>query len=147
MEIGAVEDGVRDMLFPPECSVDVTESEYVPSYVPVLPAEEIDLLERIVAAEARGGPYDGLIAVAEVILNRAELWGMSVTEVINAPGQFAEPYRGEISGDVKHAVGDALAGIRVYREPITHFHAVAETPGWAAEKNYAGRIGNHKFYW
>jgi N-acetylmuramoyl-L-alanine amidase len=147
MEIGAVEEGVRDMLFPPECSVDVgPEAEYVPSYIPALPAAELDLLERVVAAEARGEPYEGIMAVAEAVINRSKLWDMGIAEVLTAPNQFAEPYGGEIADDVKRAVADALAGIKVFRDPITHFHPVSETPWWAEKRRYAGQIGAHKFY-
>jgi N-acetylmuramoyl-L-alanine amidase len=119
-----------------------------PAFDPVdgISTEERDLLERVVMAEAGNQSYEGRIAAAEVVLNRSELWGMTITEVINAPGQFCEPYRGEVSGDVKRAVTDALAGIRVFRDPVTHFHNAGVTPAWASAKTLAGQIGDHKFY-
>jgi spore germination cell wall hydrolase CwlJ-like protein len=72
---------------------------------------------------------------------------MTITEVINAPGQFCEPYRGEVSDDAKHAVTDALAGIGVFRDPVTHFHNASVTPNWTSAKVFAGQIGDHRFYY
>jgi spore germination cell wall hydrolase CwlJ-like protein len=72
---------------------------------------------------------------------------MTITEVINAPGQFCEPYRGEVSDDAKHAVTDALAGIKVFRDPVTHFHNTSVTPNWTSAKVFAGQIGDHRFYY
>jgi N-acetylmuramoyl-L-alanine amidase len=137
-----------------ETALPVPEIE-TPEPVPEAPAsdpvgrisaEGRDLLERVVMAEAGNQPYEGLMAAAEVVLNRSELWGMTITEVINAPGQFCEPYKGEVSGDVKRAVTDALAGIKVFRDPVTHFHNAGVTPAWASAKTLAGQIGDHKFY-
>ena len=74
--------------------------------------EEIDLLERVVAAEARGEEYDGQVAVAAVILNRYKKYEgtRTIEQIIKSPNQFAKPYEGEISDSVKKAVADALAG-------------------------------------
>jgi spore germination cell wall hydrolase CwlJ-like protein len=113
---------------------------------PFTPAE-IDLMQRVVAAEARGESAAGQLAVCEVILNRSALWGMSVTQIMTARGQFARPYRGAISESVKTAVQMAIAGERVFDKPVTHFHETSITPYWAASKTFAGRIGGHKFYY
>lgn len=74
--------------------------------------DEIDLLERVVAAEARGEEYDGQVAVAAVILNRYKKYEgtRTIEQIIKSPNQFASPYEGEISDSVKSAVADALAG-------------------------------------
>lgn len=74
--------------------------------------DEIDLLERVVAAEARGEEYDGQVAVAAVILNRYKKYEgtRTIEQIIKSPNQFAKPYEGEISDSVKKAVADALAG-------------------------------------
>jgi spore germination cell wall hydrolase CwlJ-like protein len=122
------------------------ESAPVPAYD--LTAEELDLLERVTSAEVGGAqPYEGIIAVTETILNRSRLWGMTVTEVCEAPGQYTDPRAGEIPDDVKRAVADAVAGIKVFPgKDITHFHNESVTPYWAASKEYVGQIGDHKFY-
>lgn len=112
-----------------------------------LTEDERVLVEKIVAAEARGESFEGMKAVAQVIRDRAEQWGKSIEEVCLATGQFATPYEGEIGPKVKEAVFAVFdCGCRVYEEPVTHFHADYVSPGWADKKVYRGRIGGHLFY-
>lgn len=53
--------------------------------------EELRLFATIIAIEAGNQQYEGMLAVANVILNRMEskLWGSTLNEVIFAPGQFS----------------------------------------------------------
>lgn len=119
-----------------------------PLAVHSLSQEERDLIERVVAAESRGEDLQGMMAVAQTILDRAELWNMTVTEVVQAPGQYADPYQGKISIEIKLAVANVFdGGIRVFTEPITHFHADYVSPAWADEKINRGSIGCHRFYY
>jgi spore germination cell wall hydrolase CwlJ-like protein len=117
-----------------------------PAAAPYCTPEEIGLLERVVAAEARGEPQEGQMAVCEAILNRAMLWDMTVGEVLAAPHQFAAPYSGDITDSVKAAVQAGTAGHRIFERPVTHFHSAGVTPYWAASHEFAGQIGNHRFY-
>jgi hypothetical protein len=137
---GSTEDFTGPALMPPE------EPARPAAYR--LTADELDLLERVTSAEVGGAqPYEGIIAVAETILNRSRLWGMTVTEVCEAPGQYTGPRRGEIPDEVRRAVADAVAGIKVFPgKDITHFHNESVTPYWAASKEFVGKIGNHLFY-
>lgn len=113
----------------------------------MLTSEERDLVERIVASEARGEPIEGIMAVAQVIRDRSQLWGMTVTEVCLAPGQFAAPYQGEISTEVVQAVWAVFdLGMSVLEIPTTHFHADYVSPYWTADKVSRGSIGSHLFY-
>ncbi len=108
---------------------------------------ERELIERVVAAEARGEEYIGMVAVAQTIKDRGDLWGMTYTEVVKAPNQYAPPYKGNVSEEVKQAVSDVFDnGYRAFEEPITHFHSGSE-PYWASEKVNRGTIGRHKFYY
>ena len=108
---------------------------------------ERELIERVVAAEARGEEYIGMVAVAQTIKDRGDLWGMTYTEVVNAPNQYAPPYSGTISDEVKQAVSDVFDnGCRAFEEPITHFHS-GSAPYWANEKVNRGTIGRHSFYY
>jgi hypothetical protein len=110
-----------------------------------LTTDERDLVCRVVAAEARGEDLQGQMAVAQVILDRAVLWDMPVTDVVLADGQFADPYRGEISDSIHLAVANVFeGGVRVFVEPVTHFYSGAE-PYWADEKVNRGSIGCHRF--
>lgn len=77
---------------------------------------DIELLERVVAAEARGESVDCQEAVATVILNRWQdgKFGDTLNEVMTADGQFAEPYDGEISIATHLAVKNALIYYNTY---------------------------------
>ncbi len=82
---------------------------------------DIYLMACVVTLEAGGQPYEGQIAVANVILNRLRsgYWGGSVTSVIYAPGQFYGANTGYLasyiaagpSSQALQAVYDACAGI------------------------------------
>ena len=78
--------------------------------------KDIELMERIVAAEARGESCEAQEAVATVILNRWQegSFGETLTDVMNASGQFAAPYQGEISMSVHLAVKNALIYYNTY---------------------------------
>lgn len=120
------------------------EKELINAYE--LTQEEREIIERVVAAEARGETLKGQMAVANVIKDRAELWNMTPEEVVTAKGQFAEPYQGEISEDTKLAVEIIFdKGIRVFKEPVTHF--ASNNPWWAESKTVIGSIGVHTFYY
>jgi len=83
---------------------------------------DIDLLERVVAAEARGENVDCQEAIATVILNRWQdgNFGDTLTEVMTAEGQFAEPYDGEISIITHLAVKNALIYYNTFYMCIPH---------------------------
>lgn len=124
-----------------------TEAEIDDSSEVMLTSEERDLVERIVASEARGEPIEGIMAVAQVIRDRSQLWEMTVTEVCLAPGQFAAPYQGEISPEVVQAVWAVFdEGMSVLEIPTTHFHADYVSPYWTESKVSRGTIGAHRFY-
>ena len=112
-----------------------------------LSEEERTLVERIVASESRGESVEGQMAVAQVIRDRSQLWGLTVTEVCLAPGQFAPPYKGEISPEVVQAVWAVFEeGMSVLEIPTTHFHAEYVSPYWTADKVSRGTVGAHRFY-
>ncbi len=106
-----------------------------------------ELIERVVAAEARGCSYEGMIGVAQVIRDRAESWGMTARQIVTAKSQFAKPYKGEISEDVKNAVSAVFDdGVRVFKEYTTHFHNTTVNPWWNRSKIKRGAIDNHIFW-
>lgn len=93
-------------------------------------ASEIDLLERLVEAEAGGEPYQGRVAVAQVVLNRvkSEKFPDSIKEVIYQPYQFEPVQIGTIdtktaSETTKEAVRAALNGEKVVGDDILYFWA------------------------
>lgn len=128
--------------------IDTEENNATIAAQSLLSASERDLIERVVASEARGEEYKGKIAVAQTIKDRGDLWGMTYTEVVKAPNQYAPPYKGEVSEEVKQAVSEVFDyGARAFEEPTTHFHAEGVNPSWASEKVSRGMIGRHRFYY
>lgn len=110
--------------------------------------EEFELVCRVVAAEASGEHIIGQMAVVQVIKSRAELWGMTLTEIVTAPGQFAEPHDGEIDDITRKAVENVLVhGRTIFNRPVSHFHALYVHPSWADDMELAREIGNHRFYY
>lgn len=87
------------------------------------------------------------MAVAQVIKDRSDLWDMHPVDVVLAESQFARPYDGEISDEVKLAVANVFdGGVRVFQDPVTHFYSGPD-PYWIDEKVNRGSIGCHKFYY
>jgi len=84
--------------------------------------KDIELLERVVAAEGRGEGVDCQEAIATVMLNRWQdgEFGDTLTAVITSDGQFADPYDGEISIATHLAVKNALIYYNTYCMSIPH---------------------------
>lgn len=112
----------------------------------ILTAAEREMIERVVAAEARGESFEGQAAVAEVIYNRCVNRGQSVEQVIWADKQFAYPYGGEISQDTKEAVAEVFDYELLNLDGAEYFHADYVLPSWAEDMEEVCRIGNHIFY-
>lgn len=114
-------------------------------------------------AEARGEPYEGMVAVARVIRNRARQgWAHDYVGVVLQPYQFScwntqDPNRlsaarvdvadpnfvrcrqAWIESEAHDAgIGDAV----MYYNPA----GVSHTPAWATEDKYVTTVGHHAFY-
>ena len=112
----------------------------------ILTAAEREMIERVVAAEARGESFEGQAAVAEVIYNRCINRCLSVEEVIWADKQFAHPYGGEISQDTKEAVAAVFDYELLSLDGAEYFHADYVLPSWAEDMEKVCQIGGHIFY-
>lgn len=112
----------------------------------ILSSAEREVVERVVAAEARGESFEGQAAVAEVIYNRCMNRGQSVEQVIWADKQFAYPYGGEISQDTKEAVAAVFDYEILSLGGAEYFHADYVLPSWAEDMEEVCRIGGHIFY-
>lgn len=114
-----------------------------------LTTDERELVEQVVAAEARGENFEGQMAVAQVIRDRCILNEQTVEEVVNAEGQFAEAYDGEISSTTEAAVGLVFeGGHNVFEVPVTHFYAqdLIDMPEWTGNLVFVEEIGGHSFF-
>lgn len=105
--------------------------------------------------EAKGEPLAGQLAVAEVILNRAESgrFARSVCGVLTQRGQFSFVRGGVIPTPPENAQWrKAMAVAQVAQkdlwdspvEDALYFHARYVTPGWKRPR--VGTVGNHVFY-
>ncbi len=114
-----------------------------------LTVQERELVERVVAAEARGESFEGQMAVAQVIRDRCLISGLPVEKVVYVEEQFAGPYSGEISSTTEAAVGFVFeGGHNIFEMPVTHFYAhdLIEAPDWTTELIFIEEIGGHSFY-
>lgn len=123
------------------------EPEEVEPYFP-LTDEERELVERVVAAEARGEKIETQMAVAQTIMDRCTTRGQTITQVCTAPYQFAAPYQGEISEKTQDAVRFVFDdGAKVF-DKVTHFYAshLIDPPYWTESKDFKGELNGVRFY-
>lgn len=105
---------------------------------------DVDLLARLIEAEAGGEEYEGKLAVGTVVMNRLEAgrWGDSISKVIKAEGQFAQPKK-RASEDSIRAAKAVLDGERNLPSFGLFFQK-------AKVKRFYGewycKIGCHNFY-
>lgn len=142
-------------------AVEVMESQEIPhdeaaaylekgDHVYQLTEEERELVERVVAAEARGESLEGMMGVAQTIRDRCILRNQSPKEVCLAPYQYAAPYQGEISDMIKDAVLFTFdIGDSALEYPTTHFYGqeLISPPDWTYSKTCRGTIGGATFYY
>lgn len=129
---------------------ELEAGEYIiqgPVYV--LTDDERELIEKVVAAEARGESIECMMAVAQVIRDRCITREQSVIEVLTAPNQFGAPYEGKITDRIKDAVSFTFdEGHSTFEYPATHFYAshLIEAPDWTESMEYLGEIDGVSFY-
>jgi N-acetylmuramoyl-L-alanine amidase len=115
-------------------------------------SNELDLLARLVEAEASGEPYAGKVAVAYVVLNRVDSnqFPNSITAVINQSGQFTPVSNGEIkkpaSAASKRAVNEAVNADRsLGKGSLFFYNSRTATNRWLDSRPTTMVIGNHTF--
>lgn len=111
---------------------------------------EVDLLARLITAEATGQPYDAQVAVGAVVMNRIESSSFPNTisqviyQVIDGYYQFTPVKNGWINKPAnetaKAAAKDALKGIDPSNGALFYFDDSA-TNSWLWSRKMAARIG------
>lgn len=86
---------------PVEITQEVIEEE---EEAPVVHLTDEDIIAAVVMSEAGNQDLLGKVAVATVILNRADYYDMTVEQVVNAPNQFSYPYTGIVTHECYRAV-------------------------------------------
>ena len=111
----------------------------------------VELLARVISAEARGEPYSGQVAVGAVILNRVEhpSFPNTVAGVVYQPGAFTCMVDGQIDQPVAdsayRAARDALNGADPSGGAIYYFNPDTATSSWIWSRPLITVIGSHRF--
>ena len=114
-------------------------------------SSNLNLLAKLVYAEARGEPYAGQVAVAAVVLNRVKSSSFpnTVAGVIYQPGAFSVVNDGQINlspnQTAYNAARDALNGWDPSYGSIYYFNPNTATSSWIWSRPYVITIGNHRF--
>lgn len=117
-------------------------------------SKEVDLLARLITAETTGEPYDAMVAVGGVVVNRVQSseWPNSITsvinQVINGYYQFTPVKNGQInkpaSDDAIKAAWAALYGKDPSNGAMFYFDD-SSTNQWMWSKPIKARIGSMVF--
>ena len=105
--------------------------------------DEYNLLLRVCMSECGGKygePLDGKIAVVETILNRCEIYGKTIEEVIYEPYQYSVANNGQPDETVEQAVDIALRE-NIYPDDMIYFR----TGDYHSFGTPYQKIGNHYF--
>jgi len=113
---------------------------------------DANLLARLVSAEAQGEPYQGMVAVAAVMLNRVKdpKFPSTMSGVIFQPGAFESVSNGLIwqrspSNQAVSAARDALNGYDPTYGCLFFWNPSKPVSGWIWGRSIAVRIGKHVF--
>lgn len=116
-----------------------------------LTREDVDLLARLIYAEARGEDFEGQVAVGAVVLNRLENphFPKTLSEVVYQPGQFTavndKQIQLEPDSEAYRAAEKALAGMDPTGGAIYYFNPRLAKDRWITTRQVLTRIGNHTF--
>lgn len=112
---------------------------------------DVNLLARLVYAEARGEPYTGQVAVAAVVLNRvrSSSFPNSIAGVIYEPYAFTCVSDGQINlspnATAKKAAQDAMNGWDPTGGCLYYYNPKTATSAWIWSKPVSVTIGSHSF--
>lgn len=112
---------------------------------------DIDLLARLISAEARGEPHSGQVAVGAVVLNRMEhpSFPSTLSGVIYQSGAFSCLYDGQfyepVAESAYRAARDALNGWDPSGGAIYYFNPSTATSSWIWSRPLIVTIGKHRF--
>ncbi len=112
---------------------------------------DVNLLARLISAEARGEPYTGQVAVGAVVLNRMEhpSFPSTMSGVIYQKGAFSCLDDGQFNEPVAEsayrAARDALNGWDPSGGAIYYFNPATATSSWIWSRPQLLTIGKHRF--
>ena len=109
------------------------------------------MLAKVIAAEARGEPYTGQVAVGAVILNRVSHSSFpdSIAGVVYQPGAFScindSNWGVEPSAESKKAARDAINGWDPSGGAIYYYNPAKTSNRWMRTRPVIVTIGSHLF--
>lgn len=112
---------------------------------------DVNLLARLISAEARGEPYNGQVAVGAVVLNRMKhpSFPNTMSGVIYQSGAFTCITDGQFNQPVAEsayrAARDALNGVDPSGGAIYYFNSATATSKWIWSRPLIVVIGKHRF--
>lgn len=159
-----IDGGADQEVTPEELAVDPHAWVGKPLPASVVTNPEQRCLSEAIYFEARGEPYNGQVAVAQVVLNRVRnpAYPDTICAVVYQNRQLRNRCQFSFACDL---VPDRVADNRAWRqaqeiareatagrlkikelEAATHYHAVYVKPYWAPSMQRQSRIGQHVFY-
>lgn len=114
-------------------------------------SSDVNLLARLISAEARGEPYVGQVAVGAVVLNRVEhpSFPNTIAGVIYQPGAFTCLEDGQFNQPVAdsayRAAQDAMNGWDPSNGSIYYYNPATATSSWIWSRPVLLKIGKHVF--
>ena len=114
-------------------------------------SSQVDLLARLISAEARGEPYSGQVAVGAVVLNRIQhpSFPNTLSGVIYQSGAFTCITDGQFNQPVAEsayrAARDALNGVDPSGGAIYYFNPSTATSSWIWSRPLITVVGKHRF--
>lgn len=114
-------------------------------------SSNLNLLSRLIYAEARGEPYEGQVAIGGVVLNRVKnsSFPNTIAGVIYQAGAFSVVNDGQINLSPNqtaiNAARDALNGWDPSYGSIYYFNPKTATSAWIWSRPVVITIGNHRF--
>jgi N-acetylmuramoyl-L-alanine amidase len=123
-----------------------------PAPQPVEPSEDEKLLARIINAEAGNQPYDGKLAVGNVIMNRVKSpqFPNSIKDVVYQSGQFSSVSNGAINKEPNaesiQAAKEIINGRKILDDNVLFFYEPnIATDSWIRTRKVVTKIGQHVF--
>jgi spore germination cell wall hydrolase CwlJ-like protein len=120
--------------------------------------EEMNCIATAVYFESRGEPFDGQLAVAEVVINRARSgrYPSTYCGVVKQPAQFSFVRHGQFpqvdTSSPSWSYAQSIARIAVNRiaaklpQDVLWYHADYVAPNWGRRLSRVEKIGAHIFY-
>ena len=112
---------------------------------------DVELLAKVISAEARGESYEGQVAVGAVILNRiaSPSFPDTLSGVIYQQGAFSCVYDSNwyqpVAASAKRAAQDAMNGWDPSGGALYYYNPAKTSNAWMLSRTVIKVIGNHRF--